>query len=1429
MGPDYFISYAQADYQWAEWIAWVLEESDRTVWIQQWDSVPGTNWLEIMDRASRMSTRTIAVLSPDYVSSSSFGAEWREAYRRQQIEGGRRLIPVRVEDFRPTGLLAGVVYLDLCGIPRSDAQKRLLAAVASAEKGRNKPSAAPPFPGDGTIDVNPLEVDDDPVARSAYQEQVRQIAPAELLGREQELADLTTFCLDDGPDNYAWWRAPAWSGKSALVSWFALHPPPSVRVVSFFVTARWRGNNDRAAFTEVVTVQLAELLDRPIPPFISEHRQEAELLSLLAEAAQACMSQSQRLVLLVDGLDEDQGVTTGAEARSIAALLPEHPPEGLRIILAGRPDPPVPADVPPRHALRDKRIVRALRPSRHAVVLRGDMRRELQRMRRSAGLERDLLGFLTAAGGGLSATDLSELVADPEVIRYDIDELLSSVSGRSFTSRLARWGQETRLVYVLGHEELQREATDSYGRHRLAGYRARIHAWADEYREKDWPERTPEYLLRAYFQLLLETQDEDGNLDRIVAFAADLRRHDRMLDLTGGDANALSEVTEAQKLLLAQARPNLSALARLAVHRSRITERNANIPTRLPAAWAALGNPGRGDSLARAIANPYLQAKALRALVTRLCEVLDLARAAQAARAIPTGSHQADALCEVATAASAAGEFDTAIDIAADIDEERHQRGQALRVITHALADRGRPIDAEKTARQISGRAERARALAAVANSFAGTGDDVRAAPVVNDAEQVARELKHSTLRAEVLADIATALNAPSQADHALRIANSIEDTRCRAKALGHVAANLARIGDIAAAEDVVEQIDDPRWRAHGQESLVAALIDRSDEESAASLAARIRLPDIRASALVRVALALRRGGSRARADELQLAGERVARHLTHAGHQAQALLGVLRLELTESDEPARLDLVRATDQAIGAVTHPIRQAQARLDLLELLIDGGAADLARERIGDAERIIHAVNDGAARAELLVSFAQALVRAGANFDAERITHAVGDSSERLRLLAFLAAALNASQHHSDADRLLAQAEQIPLSSNDTEWRAGMYVVLAQALSDNGASDDGRRYAEAAEEASQAVADPARQVLALAALAQALARVGSSDQARDVAEVAAKTASTADPRQQSLMHATAARSFAYADDEERAEKIAEGLRDRRERDTVRRILVVTKSRGGRLADAQRIAESIGDPLIRGNAISSVVEGLAHEHRFEDAGQLALSIGDAAERCAALSSLAGIALTSHDLSRARDAARAVVDATDANMTALDRDSLLARIVAVIAHTDGSAHARSIAERIANRHDRATGIARIAENLRVDSPPDERQAYAMEAFAVAMSTRTGAQQTMTLATVLPALAAAGDHHGLAHATSIVDTGIRNSTNPDQRLKMLLVAVPALVKSGQKERAKTLTAFGLSVHSWEGRLLELVTDFEPDAPSAIARQLLGP
>lgn len=84
-------------------------------------------------------------------------------------------------------------------------------------------------------------------------------------------------------------------------------PTPGIRVISFFVTARFAGQSDWLAFTDVAMEQIADLLHQPMPAYLPYATRAAHLRRMLTEGAQHCHKQGERLVLVVDGLDEDRG------------------------------------------------------------------------------------------------------------------------------------------------------------------------------------------------------------------------------------------------------------------------------------------------------------------------------------------------------------------------------------------------------------------------------------------------------------------------------------------------------------------------------------------------------------------------------------------------------------------------------------------------------------------------------------------------------------------------------------------------------------------------------------------------------------------------------------------------------------------------------------------------------------------------------------------------------------------------------------------------------------------------------------------------------------------------------------------------------------------------------------------------------------------
>jgi anti-sigma regulatory factor (Ser/Thr protein kinase) len=142
---DFFVSYTSVDRTWAEWIAWQLEAEGYQVVVQAWDFGVGSDWAHQMQHATSTAGRLVAVLSPDYLASSHGEAEWRVFYDRDPSGERGLLLPVRVREVDPPGLLKTRVYVDLVHRDVVSAREALLAAIRQV---RGKPIDEPEFPGD---------------------------------------------------------------------------------------------------------------------------------------------------------------------------------------------------------------------------------------------------------------------------------------------------------------------------------------------------------------------------------------------------------------------------------------------------------------------------------------------------------------------------------------------------------------------------------------------------------------------------------------------------------------------------------------------------------------------------------------------------------------------------------------------------------------------------------------------------------------------------------------------------------------------------------------------------------------------------------------------------------------------------------------------------------------------------------------------------------------------------------------------------------------------------------------------------------------------------------------------------------------------------------------------------------------------------------
>ncbi|CAI7976038.1 hypothetical protein FRAHR75_210025 [Frankia sp. Hr75.2] len=142
---DFFVSYAPPDLQWAEWIAWNLENEGYVVRLHAWDhAMAGTNSILAANTSIRAANRVIAVLSPNYHVDPRSQSEWSAVFRADPINAQRRLLPVEIEATAKGGLLEALEPVIVHGVREDEAKHRLREGVLER---RLRPTNAPGFPG----------------------------------------------------------------------------------------------------------------------------------------------------------------------------------------------------------------------------------------------------------------------------------------------------------------------------------------------------------------------------------------------------------------------------------------------------------------------------------------------------------------------------------------------------------------------------------------------------------------------------------------------------------------------------------------------------------------------------------------------------------------------------------------------------------------------------------------------------------------------------------------------------------------------------------------------------------------------------------------------------------------------------------------------------------------------------------------------------------------------------------------------------------------------------------------------------------------------------------------------------------------------------------------------------------------------------------
>ncbi|MFB8023877.1 hypothetical protein ACFC36_35475 [Streptomyces rubiginosohelvolus] len=878
------------------------------------------------------------------------------------------------------------------------------------------------------------------------------ILSAQLVDREDELQELAEFC--SGPDlpgasAYWWWQAPPWAGKSALVADFALrHRPDTVEVVSCFITDRL-SRNDQSVFLETVMRQLALIAQREVG---AVGRRPEDLPGLCRAAAEACRNRGRRLVLIVDGLDEDQGAASGGP--SIAALLPRVPPAGMRVVVTSRPTPSVPDDVPDDHPLRARDVIRTLTPWSHATGLSVLARHELRRLLDDEAVGVPLLGLLVTASGGLTSADLARLVG---VRPYRVDRLLRGITGRSFVAGshgqvLVPVSHATPHVHALGHEELRQEALTALGD--VTGFERQLHEWATGYRDREWPSDTPSYLLYDYPRMLHSV----GDLKRLTDIALDPHRQRALMERASLDT-AFTHIELTAQLVRRQSPEDLVELTALAASSAVLAERARALPAGVPLTFARLGHARRAMDLAFVAPFPAEKAVRLARVARVLVEVGDrlaaeaaseAARWAERARresAPPSGDEQEaeEATGEAAVALMAVGAL---------------YRGRELLGQLGASANAGDEAGATVVAR------------AAVAARFH---DPVLAEELLDQAEQYSEELAAAS-PADPSAPIAAwaACAAATEGPRADRMYERISQyaqafpprlTACfvhasAASALATVRPEQANTLAGQAAGRLEAALGDPEGLSdddggdltmllsHMLTTVVRALVDTGSVDRARGLVARV--PEKRHTGLMGIDTL---AGARAvLADDVDEPPQEPSAH-TLAEH-------AFRL----ADRGERDEASRRLSQALEALSSPQEQGPRRLLPRETwLIPLCAALSAIGQQGDGAQLARSLRDPVEQVQALAAAAASASRAGHLDDARRLAYEAADRTRTLEgadnfsffdgapgrdVADAKGAAAQALAHVGERERALALADETGPEDHDRRHRT--LVAIAAAL-------------------------------------------------------------------------------------------------------------------------------------------------------------------------------------------------------------------------------------------------------------------------------------------------------------------------------------------------------------------------------------------
>jgi len=306
--------------------------------------------------------------------------------------------------------------------------------------------------------------------------------PPELISRETELQSLSDFCKNES--GYLMINGKAFSGKTALLSWFFTNPPSDIVTIGFFVRKDIDSFSDKDSFEKSLTAQLEMYIGQTCITDQSGNTYTKPIYELLREAAIVAKSNDKRLVLIIDSLDEDQSQKRGKPP--IIELLPKVEIPNLIVILSSRPHPDIQKHLSwgYNHPIQKSAILN-LEQLAFIKNLKKQAFNELKRLKDDVPLGIQIISLIAVSRGALSASDFSKLTGE---IPAEFTSIFSDTSERIFLeikSELLYFSDApSECGYVLGHTIFYEQALKEFVGVNKQHYINMLNKWCDTIKEE---------------------------------------------------------------------------------------------------------------------------------------------------------------------------------------------------------------------------------------------------------------------------------------------------------------------------------------------------------------------------------------------------------------------------------------------------------------------------------------------------------------------------------------------------------------------------------------------------------------------------------------------------------------------------------------------------------------------------------------------------------------------------------------------------------------------------------------------------------------------------------------------------------------------------------------------------------------------------------